>query len=90
MPTPSTYLDGNSVAGPLGALLGFDITTSVGICAGCHTRAVMARGRVYSTGPGLVLRCADCDHVLVRLVVASNQAWLDMSGLASLQIEHRG
>ena len=87
MDTASTYLDGNAAAGPLGDLLGFDITTTVGRCAGCRGPMLMAQCRVYSVGPGLVLRCASCDGVLLRLVVAEERAWLDMTGLACLQID---
>jgi hypothetical protein len=87
MDTASTYLDGNAAAGPLGDLLGFDITTTVGRCAGCRVAMRMAQCRMYSAGPGLVLRCASCDRVLLRLVVAEDRAWLDMTGLACLQID---
>ena len=87
MDTALTYLDGNAAAGPLGDILGFDITTTVGRCAGCRDTMPMAQCRVYSVGPGLVLRCASCDCVLLRLVVAQDRAWLDMTGLACLQID---
>jgi len=86
METALTYLDGNATAGPLGDILGFDITTTVGRCAGCRGAMQMAQCRAYSAGPGLVLRCAACDCVLLRLVVAKDRAWLDMSGLTCLQI----
>ena len=87
METALTYLDGNAAAGPLGDILGFDITTTVGRCAGCRSTMLMAQCRVYSVGPGLVLRCASCDCVLLRLVIAQDRAWLDMTGLTSLQID---
>ena len=87
MNTSPTYLDGNAAAGPMADVLGFDITVAVGRCAGCGESAVMARCRVYSAGPGLVLRCSFCDHVLARLVVAESRAWLEMTGLACLQID---
>ncbi|NIK61367.1 DUF6510 family protein [Kribbella shirazensis] len=80
-----TYLDGNAAAGPLSELLAFDITTAVGRCGACRSSMMMAQCRVY-IGPGLVLRCAYCDEVLARLVVAGNSSWLDMTGLACLQI----
>ena len=87
MDTASTYLDGNAAAGPLSDFFGFDITTTVGRCTACRSTMLMAQCRVYSAGPGLVLRCASCDGVLLRLVVAEDRAWLDMTGLACLQID---
>lgn len=86
MDTASTYLDGNAAAGPLSDFFGFDITTTVGRCAACRGTMLMAHCRVYSAGPGLVLRCVSCDCVLLRLAVAENRAWLDMTGLAYVQI----
>jgi hypothetical protein len=87
MDASPTYLDGNAAAGPLTDLLTFDITTTIGRCAGCRGRVLMARCRVYSAGRGLVLRCPSCLDVLVRLVVTKNRAWADMTGLASFQYE---
>jgi hypothetical protein len=87
MHTASTYLDGNAAAGPMAEVLGFDITVTVGRCAGCSHSTVMAQSRMYSHGPGLVLRCPSCDHVLIRLVVAEHRTWLDMTGVACLQID---
>jgi hypothetical protein len=88
--TESTYLDGNAAAGPMADVLEFDITVTIGRCAGCGHDGVLAQCRLYGagTGPGLVLRCPSCDHVLIRLVVANDRTWLDMTGVACLQI-HR-
>ncbi|WP_350276427.1 DUF6510 family protein [Kribbella sp. HUAS MG21] len=83
---PLTYLDGNAAAGPLSELFDFDITMAVGRCVGCGSSMLMARCRMY-VGPGLVLRCASCDHVLIRLVVVGDSSWLDMTGLACLHID---
>jgi hypothetical protein len=83
------YLDGNAAAGPLADLLTFDITTAVARCGGCGEAMVLARCRVYAAGPGLVLRCAACDRVLVRLVTVDDRAWLEMTGVACLQIDRR-
>jgi Family of unknown function (DUF6510) len=90
MDTSSTYLDGNAAAGPLADFLEFDITATVGRCAGCRGDLTLAQGLLYSAGPGLVLRCPSCDHVLLRLVVAEGRSWLDMTGLASLQVDRPG
>jgi hypothetical protein len=87
MGTTPTYLDGNATAGPLAELLTFDVTVTVARCRGCGDSMVLARCRVYSAGPGLVLRCAACECVLLRLVIVNDRAWLDMTGIACLQID---
>jgi Family of unknown function (DUF6510) len=84
--TSSLHLDGNAAAGPLSELLAFDISGATGRCAGCGDDVVMGRTRVYAGGPGLVIRCPGCDHVMVRLATSDDSVWLDMSGLASLQV----
>ena len=81
-----TYLDGNALAGPLGELVGFEISTAVGQCAGCGRTMALADGHLYARGPGLVLRCGACDNVLLRAVITPQRSWLDMSGVASLQV----
>ena len=87
MGTTPTYLDGNAAAGPLADLLTFDPTVAVARCKGCGETMVLAQCRVYATAPGLVLRCAACSGVLIRLVIANSRGWLDMTGVACLQID---
>jgi Family of unknown function (DUF6510) len=41
---------------------------------------------VVSIAPGFVLRCHSCEGVLLRTVVSSDRAWVDMTGLAYLQV----
>jgi hypothetical protein len=81
------HLDGNATAGPMADLLAFDITAAIGRCADCLDDVVMARTRVYSSGPGLVVRCPRCDRVMLRVASSDDHVWLDMRGLASLQID---
>jgi hypothetical protein len=83
MPEP---LDGNMLAGPLGDVFAVDVSTAVGLCAGCGMLAPLAADRVYADAPGLVLRCVSCDGVLLRLVRADHRAWLDLRGIRSLQL----
>ena len=45
----------------------------------------MAETRLYVDSPGLVLRCAGCDAVLLRLVSGGGRHWLDVRGLTYLQ-----
>jgi len=41
---------------------------------------------VFDHAPGVVARCPTCGQVLVRLVRGSGRAWLDLRGLAYLQL----
>jgi hypothetical protein len=46
----------------------------------------MAEVRVFDHAPGVVVRCATCDQVLLRLVRGPGRAWLDMRGLNYVQL----
>jgi hypothetical protein len=83
---PPSFLDGNAAAGELREVFAVDLTAAVGQCAGCGRVAVLAEARLYVHAPGLVARCPGCDGVLFRLVKAPGRTWLDLRGLAYLQI----
>jgi hypothetical protein len=76
-------LDGNAAAGPFGDLFGVDITSAIVTCAGCHASAPFAEQRAFMSGPGTVLRCPGCDHLLARVVETRTEIWLEMSGSSS-------
>ncbi len=80
------HLDGNMLAGALGELFAADVTSAIGQCASCGTRAAIAQTRVYPGGPGLVARCPACAEVVLRLVRAPDRAWLDLRGVTCLQL----
>jgi hypothetical protein len=49
--------------------------------------------RLYARAPGIVLRCPGCDAVLLRLVQdpgPPGRTWLDLRGLAVLQVSSPG
>ncbi|MCW2568482.1 MAG: hypothetical protein JWN54_2579 [Mycobacterium sp.] len=79
-------LDGNAVAGALGAVFASDPTVAIGQCAGCGRRAPLADTRAYLRAPGVVLRCRGCDGVLLRLVTTPERSWLDLRGLTWLEL----
>ncbi|MQA84248.1 MAG: hypothetical protein GEV03_06400 [Streptosporangiales bacterium] len=81
-----TFLDGNAAAGVLHEVFAADLTAAVGQCAGCGRRAALADTRLYTRAPGLVVRCRDCDGVLLRAVAAPGRMWLDMRGLVRLEV----
>ena len=81
MNSDTDYLDGNSAAGELSRIFAIDVTAAEGQCASCGSARRFAEAHIYMQGPGLVARCAACEHVLLRLVTAPNNAWLDMRGV---------
>lgn len=81
------YLDGNAAAGELSKILAVDVTAAVGQCAHCGATRRFAEAHVYMRGPGVVARCAACEHVLVRLVSVGHRVVLDMRGITYLSLD---
>ena len=82
-----SYLDGNAAAGELSRIFAMDITAAKGQCANCGAKRHFAEAHLYMQCPGLVARCAVCDHVLLRLVDAGQRMVLDMRGVTYLAVE---
>jgi hypothetical protein len=78
--------DGTALAGPFHDLFGVEVTTAIGRCTNCGRDGPMAQVRVFDHAPGVVARCPVCDQVLARLVQGPGRAWLDLRGLAYLQV----
>ena len=81
------YLDGNAAAGELSKILAVDVTAAVGQCAHCGATKRFADAHVYMQCPGVVARCAACEHVLVRLVSVGHRVVLDMRGITYLSLD---
>jgi len=79
-------LDGNAAAGALGSVFAVDLTAAVGACAGCGRTGVLGGTVLFADGMGMVLRCPGCDAVLARVVETLTRTWLDLRGLAYLQV----
>ena len=81
------YLDGNAAAGELSKILAVDVTAAVGQCAHCGATRRFADAHVYMQCPGVVARCAACEHVLLRLVSVGHRVVLDMRGITYLSVD---
>jgi hypothetical protein len=79
-------LDGNATAGALSELFAIDVTVAVTTCAACRDTRPVAELRGFVRAPGIVLRCASCGAVQLRLVLADDHAWLDLRGVEVLQV----
>lgn len=82
----TSYLDGNVLGGTLGEVFAVDMTVAVGTCASCGTPGMLSESEVYPDAPGLVARCPACGEVVLRVVRAADRAWLDLTGISSLQL----
>ena len=81
------YLDGNAAAGELSRIFAMDITTAEGQCAHCGAIKRFAEAHLYMQAPGIVARCAVCEHVLVRLVDVRQRVFLDIRGMTYLSLD---
>jgi hypothetical protein len=83
--TRDLKLDGNAIGGLLLELFGSDLTGAGSTCAGCGAHEAMARLEVYYCA-GIVGRCCHCGAVMIRVVQGGGRTWLDISGIASLEL----
>jgi hypothetical protein len=79
-------LDGNAIGGVLLEVFGVEMTASPGVCAHCGAREQLAATDVYVHAPGVVVRCRSCTGVLMRIVRGRDRTWIDLSGVASLEV----
>jgi hypothetical protein len=84
--TDPTSLDGNAAAGPLRALFAVDLTTARSTCGSCGHARPLAEQPLYERAPAMVLRCRDCDEVLMRWADDGGQMRLDMTGTRLLVV----
>ncbi len=78
-------LDGNAAAGALSELFALEVTAARGQCNGCGALTVLAEARLYADAPGLVVRCARCDGILLRVVQTPGRTCLDLRGYTYLE-----
>ncbi len=81
------YLDGNAAAGELSRIFTMDVTAAEGECAHCGATKCFAEAHLYMRSPGVVARCAACEHVLLRLVSVRQRVFLDMRGMTYLSLD---
>ena len=81
------YLDGNAAAGELSKIFVMDVTAAEGQCAHCGATKRFAEAHLYMQCPGVVARCAVCEHVLLRLVSVRQRVFLDVRGMTYLSLD---
>ncbi len=73
-------LDGNAAAGILSEIFVPDLTTARATCANCAATRAMGALLVYAHGMGMVMRCPNCDAVVLRVARTPTWLWLDATG----------
>jgi hypothetical protein len=86
MQTNDLRLDGNAIGGLLLEVFGVEMTAATEVCGSCGTADLVAQTEVYVQAPGTVVRCAHCQAVLMRVVRGRDRTWLDLSGVASIEL----
>jgi len=79
-------LDGNAIGGLLREIFAMEMTTAVGTCAHCGAVNEVGRVGVYIHAPGTVVRCPDCEQVLMRVVRGKGRYWVDLTGVRCLEL----
>lgn len=82
-------VDGNALDGPLASVFGFDVTTARATCDHCGMERVVAALSVYLDAPGVVVRCPDCEAVLLRCAWTDGRLHLDLRGTRVLTADVR-
>jgi hypothetical protein len=65
----------------------FPHAESEGQCAHCGATKRFAEAHLYMQSPGVVARCAVCEHVLLRFVKARQRAFLDLREMTCLILD---
>jgi hypothetical protein len=79
-------LDGNALAGVALSVFGRDMTLATGVCRSCGRASCIAELHVY-VAAGVVARCPACGAVVGCIVEGRDHVWVDLGGLATLQID---
>jgi Family of unknown function (DUF6510) len=82
-------LDGNALAGPLAELFGFEMTVCRGRCVGCGATNQLGALLVYAHGMGAVACCPGCGRHQLRMARGQGRWWLDLRGLAWLELDEQ-
>ena len=86
METDERRVDGNAAAGMLQEIFPVEMTMVMMRCTGCGRMETAGAEMVYLDAPGMVMRCLHCESVLLTMVRADGRYWLNLPGVACLQI----
>jgi hypothetical protein len=78
-------LDGNAAAGFLQQIFVPEITAAQIQCETCAFTGAVGSLHLYAAPMGAVLRCSQCDGIVMRAVHTSHGRWLEMTGARYLR-----
>jgi Family of unknown function (DUF6510) len=81
-----SHVDGNAIGGLLTEVFGREATDASGRCRECGAENYIGALHVYRAA-GVVVRCPSCQAVLLRVVEAREQIWIDLDGLLGSGLE---
>ena len=79
-------LDANATAGLLFEVFGVEMTASPTECANCGNEGEIGTLLAFTQGPGVILRCSACEHVVLRIVQTPEAIYLDALGAVYLRL----
>ena len=80
-------LDGNAVGGLLGEVFAAEMTAVLETCDGCGTTHAIGAVHAYINAPGVVLRCPECEAILICIVRVRDRLLIDMAGVRLLELD---
>ena len=82
-------LDANATAGVLYEIFGVEMTASPTECSNCGNEGEIGELLAFTQGPGIVLRCAKCEQVVLRIVQTFEATYLDARGAVYLRLNRK-
>ena len=79
------FLDGNAAASLLQKIFVLDATTAQIRCEACGSTGAVGSLRLYAAPMGAILRCTNCDGILLRAAHTPHGRWLEMKGARCLR-----
>ena len=79
-------LDANATAGLLYEIFGVEMTAAPTECANCGNEGEIGALLAFTQGPGIILRCSICEHVVLRIVQTADEIILDARGAVYLRL----
>jgi Family of unknown function (DUF6510) len=73
-------VDGNALAGELSEVFAHEMTAARVACGGCGAVEPLGADHAYVQGPGLVLRCSHCDHLLLVMTRTDERLLVSFPG----------
>ncbi len=77
--------DGKAVVGQLGQALAGGLTSATVTCGSCGAREALESVHGYQ-GAGAVLRCPQCEEVLVKVVEAGTRVWMGFTSAVTIEV----